>query len=63
MCYNAYQIDLFRALLNLWASPKIASGGQQTDTDVDEFLSVGGSGREFEGLRELLRAKEERDTR
>jgi hypothetical protein len=31
-----------------------SSGGQVTDTDVDAFLSVGGSGPEFAALRRLL---------
>ena len=32
-----------------------ASGGRTTDTDVDEFLSVAGSGPEFAALRALLK--------
>jgi hypothetical protein len=31
-----------------------SSGGQVTDTDVDPFLSVAGSGPEFAALRRLL---------
>jgi hypothetical protein len=31
-----------------------SSGGQATDTDVDTFLSVAGSGQEFAALRRLL---------
>jgi hypothetical protein len=31
-----------------------SSGGQVTDTDVDAFLSVAGSGPEFAALRRLL---------
>jgi hypothetical protein len=31
-----------------------SSGGQVTDTDVDAFLSVAGSGPEFTALRRLL---------
>ena len=32
-----------------------SSGGRTTDTDVDEFLSVAGSGPEFAALRALLK--------
>jgi hypothetical protein len=35
--------------------PNEASGGRATETDVDEFLSVAGSGPEFAALRALLR--------
>jgi hypothetical protein len=31
-----------------------SSGGSVTDTDVDEFLSVGGSGPEYAVLRRIL---------
>jgi hypothetical protein len=31
-----------------------SSGGQLTDTDVDDFLEIGGSGPEFAALRKLL---------
>ena len=31
-----------------------SSGGQVTETDVQAFLSVGGSGPEFAALRQLL---------
>ena len=31
-----------------------SSGGKVTETDVQAFLSVGGSGPEFAGLRRLL---------
>ena len=34
--------------------PNSSSGGQVTDTDVDAFLSVAGSGPEFAALRRLL---------
>ena len=34
--------------------PDLSSGGRVTDTDVDEFLSVAGSGPEFAALRRLL---------
>jgi hypothetical protein len=32
----------------------LSSGGRVTDTDVDAFLSVGGTGPEFAALRRLL---------
>ena len=32
-----------------------ASGGQVTDMEAQEFLSVGGAGPEFAALRKLLR--------
>jgi hypothetical protein len=32
-----------------------SSGGKITDTDVDAFLQIGGSGPEFAALRELLK--------
>jgi hypothetical protein len=32
----------------------LSSGGRVTDTDVDAFLSVAGSGPEFAALRRLL---------
>jgi hypothetical protein len=35
--------------------PNEASGGRATEKDVDEFLSVAGSGPEFTALRALLR--------
>jgi hypothetical protein len=31
-----------------------SSGGRVTDTDVDEFLSVAGSGPEYAALRRIL---------
>jgi hypothetical protein len=31
-----------------------SSGGQVTETDVEAFLSIGGSGPEFAALRRLL---------
>jgi hypothetical protein len=31
-----------------------SSGGHVTDTDVDDFLAVGGSGPEFAALRDLI---------
>jgi hypothetical protein len=31
-----------------------SSGGRVTETDVDEFLSIAGSGPEFAALRRLL---------
>ncbi len=31
-----------------------SSGGQVTETEVDAFLSIGGSGPEFAALRRLL---------
>jgi hypothetical protein len=34
--------------------PNPSSGGRPTDTDVDEFLSVDGSGPEFAALRRIL---------
>jgi hypothetical protein len=34
--------------------PNPSSGGRVTDTDVEEFLSVAGSGPEFVALRGLL---------
>jgi hypothetical protein len=34
--------------------PNLASGGQITETPVEEFLSVDGPGPEFEALRRLL---------
>ncbi len=32
----------------------LSSGGQVTETDVEAFLSIGGSGPEFAALRRLL---------
>ena len=32
-----------------------SSGGHVTDTDVDDFLEIGGSGPEFAALRDLMR--------
>jgi hypothetical protein len=34
--------------------PNPSSGGLATDTDVDDFLSVDGTGPEFAALRRLL---------
>jgi hypothetical protein len=34
--------------------PNPSSGGRPTDTDVDEFLTVDGSGPEFAALRRIL---------
>jgi hypothetical protein len=34
--------------------PNRASGGQVRDIDIDEFLSVGGPGPEFDALRRIL---------
>jgi hypothetical protein len=34
--------------------PNSSSGGRVTDTDVDDFLSVDGTGPEFAALRRLL---------
>jgi hypothetical protein len=34
--------------------PNPSSGGRMTDTDVDDFLSVHGSGPEYAALRRLL---------
>ena len=34
--------------------PNPSSGGRVTDTDVDDFLSVDGSGPEFTALRRIL---------
>jgi hypothetical protein len=34
--------------------PNQASGGSMTDTDVEDFLKIGGSGPEFTALRRLL---------
>ena len=34
--------------------PNLASGGRVSDTDVQEFLSRGGSGPEYVALRKLL---------
>jgi hypothetical protein len=34
--------------------PNLASGGRISDTDVEEFLSRGGSGPEYAALRKLL---------
>jgi hypothetical protein len=34
--------------------PNLASGARVTDTDVEEFLSVDGSGPEYAALRRLL---------
>ena len=34
--------------------PNLSSGGRMTDTDADEFLSVGGAGPEYAALRRLL---------
>jgi hypothetical protein len=31
-----------------------SSGGQLTDTDVEDFLDIGGSGPEFAALRDLI---------
>jgi hypothetical protein len=31
-----------------------SSGGHLTDTDIEDFLAVGGSGPEFAALRDLL---------
>jgi hypothetical protein len=31
-----------------------SSGGQVTDTDVEDFLDIGGSGPEFSALRNLI---------
>jgi hypothetical protein len=39
-----------------------SSGGQVTDTDVDAFLSVAGSGPEFAALRRLLGRSADRTT-
>ncbi len=35
-------------------TPNPASGGRATDTSVDDFLSVDGSGPEYAALRRLL---------
>ncbi|HEX3996408.1 MAG TPA: hypothetical protein VHX39_34995 [Acetobacteraceae bacterium] len=32
----------------------LSSGGHLTDTDVDDFLQIGGSGPEFAALRQLI---------
>lgn len=37
--------------------PNVASGGRITETDVEEFLEIGGSGPEFVALRRLQRGK------
>jgi hypothetical protein len=34
--------------------PNQASGGSMTDTDVEDFLKINGSGPEFQALRRLL---------
>ena len=34
--------------------PNLASGGQPSDTNVEEFLSRGGAGPEYAALRKLL---------
>jgi hypothetical protein len=34
--------------------PNLASGGRVSDTDVEEFLSRGGSGPEYAALRKIL---------
>jgi hypothetical protein len=40
----------------------LSSGGQITETDVQEFLSTGGSGPEYAAVRSLLgRTAEDRD--
>ena len=41
-----------RPLVRHEANP--SSGGQVTETDVEAFLSIGGSGPEFAALRRLL---------
>jgi hypothetical protein len=41
--------------------PNPSSGGRPTDTDVDEFLTVDGSGPEFAALRRILNADHHTD--
>jgi hypothetical protein len=39
--------------------PNAPSGGRVTDTELDDFLSINGSGPEYEGLRRLLISKQD----
>jgi hypothetical protein len=39
--------------------PNAASGGQVTDTELDDFLSINGPGPEYTNLRQLLHSKGE----
>jgi hypothetical protein len=39
--------------------PNVASGGRKTDTELDDFLSINGSGPEYSNLRQLLHSKGE----
>jgi hypothetical protein len=41
--------------------PNRSSGGQITETDVDEFLSVDGPGPEYAALRRLLETMKDSD--
>jgi hypothetical protein len=38
----------------VWHEPNPASGGQVTETSVEEFLAVNGPGPEYEALRRML---------
>jgi hypothetical protein len=39
-----------------------SSGGRVTDTDVEDFLDIGGSGPEFSALRNLIGQSSEGST-
>jgi len=38
--------------------PNLSSGGHVTDIDVEDFLSIDGSGPEFVALRRMIRDQE-----